>query len=118
MKKSIALSLALTLLASLSASAATRIVSDDHPAVQLFTDDSNYGYAYPASFEEPPIAAPVKYVPNEIIVKFRGNAAYTIGGQLKAKTSVRRLRLSNSLNELNRRHQVKTIKPLFKNFNK
>lgn len=59
-----------------------------------------------------------KFVPNEIIVKFSGATADTIGKQLEIDISTRGLKLSKDLDELNARYRVTRITPLFKNFEK
>jgi len=59
---------------------------------------------------------PAEYVPNEIIVKFRGTVANTVEEQLELKGRSSELNLSQDLDELNARYRVRKIKPLFKNF--
>ena len=59
-----------------------------------------------------------KFVPNEIIVKFSGATANTIGKQLEIDISTRGLKLPKDLDELNARYRVTRITPLFKNFEK
>jgi len=59
---------------------------------------------------------PIQYVPNEILVKFRRNAATAIEEQLELKRTTNQLVLSQDLDELNARYHVKKIKPIFKNF--
>jgi hypothetical protein len=58
------------------------------------------------------------HVPNEIVIKFSGTAAVSLEEQLKTDLSPGRLTLSPDLDELNREYKVKSIKPLFKDFNK
>jgi len=70
-----------------------------------------------ATRQSSPTASP-RYVPNEIIVKFREKIAEAVEKQLEFNTLPRGLKLSTNLNELNTRYQTKRIKPLFKNFNK
>jgi len=59
---------------------------------------------------------PDKYVPNEIIVKFRGNAADAVEKGLAKGMSAKGLKLSDSLDELNKRYRLKKAKCLVKNF--
>ena len=59
---------------------------------------------------------PVRYAPNQIIVKFRDTTANLIEKQLVSKNSTNGLQLSSNLNELKARYRAKRFKPLFKNF--
>jgi len=54
------------------------------------------------------------YVPNEIIVKFRENAANTIEKQIDSPISI--LNSSSKLAQFHTKHRVKQISPLVKNF--
>ncbi len=60
--------------------------------------------------------SPEGYVPNEIIVKFRGNVAETVQTGLANGGSANGLKLSDSLDELNKRYKLKKAKCLVKNF--
>jgi subtilisin family serine protease len=68
----------------------------------------------PASAATSPI--PNQYVPNEIIVKFRAGAADEVEMHLAKSGSARDLKLSRSLDELNKKYRLKKAKCLFKNF--
>jgi thermitase len=57
-----------------------------------------------------------KYVPNEIIVKFREKTAETVAGEVYKKVAAKDMRLSSSLDRLDRQYKVKELKPVFKNF--
>jgi subtilisin family serine protease len=57
-----------------------------------------------------------KYVPNEILVKFRKPVADGLEEQLLERKAVRALTLSPSLDALNYEHYVADIKPVIKNF--
>ncbi|MEE9369934.1 MAG: S8 family serine peptidase, partial [Sedimentisphaerales bacterium] len=59
---------------------------------------------------------PQKYVPNEIIIKFRETVADSVEEQLRSKAPATQLTLSQDLDQLNARYAVREIKPLFKNF--
>ncbi len=59
---------------------------------------------------------PDEYVPNEIIVKFRGNAADAIERGLRKGGSVKELKVSDSLDDLNKKYRLKKTNRLFKNF--
>ncbi|MDD5680981.1 MAG: S8 family serine peptidase, partial [Candidatus Omnitrophica bacterium] len=60
-----------------------------------------------------------RYVPNEIIVKFKADAADTLereiirGGEITSPVQI-----SPSIDKLNEKHKVKKINPVFKNFKK
>lgn len=62
--------------------------------------------------------APGRYVPNQIIVKFRVPAADTLEQQLHLKNSFDELTVSPDLDLLNTRYGLKDIEPLCKNFRK
>ena len=57
-----------------------------------------------------------KYVPNEIIVKFRRNVADVVREQLRYESSARQLKLSRELDKLIAQYRVRQIKPFFKHF--
>ncbi|MHC4754236.1 MAG: S8 family serine peptidase, partial [Planctomycetota bacterium] len=59
-----------------------------------------------------------QYVPNEIIIKFKKPAADIIEGGMFAGKQVRSLKLSDSLDELHKKYQVRSAKALFGNFRK
>jgi subtilisin family serine protease len=59
---------------------------------------------------------PEGYVENEIIVKFRGNVAEAVQTGLANGGPAKGLKLSNSLDELNKRYKLKKAKCLVKNF--
>ncbi len=59
---------------------------------------------------------PLEYVPNEIIVKFRRNAADIIEMSLAEGVSASEQEISASLDKLNKRYKLKMARPLFKNF--
>ena len=63
-----------------------------------------------------PPPEPKSYVPNEIIVKFNETAASAAQKQLKAKVPARNLKLSKSLDELNKKYRIKKLAPVIKNF--
>ncbi|MHC4068612.1 MAG: S8 family serine peptidase [Planctomycetota bacterium] len=63
-----------------------------------------------------PLPAPKSYVPNEIIIKFNENAASAAEQQLKVKIPARNLKLSKTLDRLNKKYRAKNLTPLFKNF--
>ncbi|UCF43334.1 MAG: S8 family serine peptidase [Planctomycetota bacterium] len=65
---------------------------------------------------EPGRAERPEYVENEIIVKFRGNAADAVETGLAKGGSAKGLKLSDSLDELNKRYKLKKAKCLAKNF--
>ena len=67
-------------------------------------------------FLTPVIAAEVtgSYVPNEIIVKFRENAANTIEKQIDSPIGI--LNSSPKLAQFHTNHRVRQINPLVKNF--
>ncbi len=57
-----------------------------------------------------------KYVPDEIIVKLRATVSNIAEEQPQLKHSHLTLKLSKRLDELNEKHWVKRIEPLFKSF--
>jgi hypothetical protein len=59
---------------------------------------------------------PEEYVPNEIIVKFRANAAGAFKRGLAKGGLAKGLKLTDSLDELNKRYKLKKAKCLVKNF--
>lgn len=79
-------------------------------------DDANGDYANSLIAEEPDGAARVEYVPNEIIVKFRENAADAIEVAMVEGASVSELDFPDSLDRLNKKYRLRNIKALFKNF--
>ncbi|MHC4545546.1 MAG: S8 family serine peptidase, partial [Planctomycetota bacterium] len=72
----------------------------------------------PPVVEEATHTVPLKYVPNEIIVKFRANVVDTIEMRLTEGTLVGETELSDSLDALNNKYKLKSAKPVFKNFKK
>jgi hypothetical protein len=58
------------------------------------------------------------HVPNEIIVKFRRNAAASIEKSLAESTTGSNLVLIDSLGELNKKYSIREAQSLFKNFRK
>jgi subtilisin family serine protease len=73
-----------------------------------------------AAAEPAPAAARLvsgKHVPNEIIVKFRPDVAASIEKRLEESGSASNPELTNSLDELNKIYRIRSIQPLFKNFN-
>ena len=56
------------------------------------------------------------YLPNEIIVKFKGAVAETLKKEMSAGFGGRQLELSDSLNKLNSKFHLRDVKALFKNF--
>ncbi len=65
---------------------------------------------------EPGLGERPGYVENEIIVKFRGGAAEAVQTGLAKGGSAKGLKLSDSLDELNKRYKLKKAKCLVKNF--
>ena len=61
---------------------------------------------------------PVRYVPNQIIVKFRRKVANTIETRLARGETVEKIGLSNSLDSLHKKYRVTETRPVFKNFKK
>ncbi|MHC4575195.1 MAG: S8 family serine peptidase, partial [Planctomycetota bacterium] len=61
---------------------------------------------------------PGDYAPNEILIKFRQPVASALEQQLGLKLSVDKFKLSVGLDELNARHRLKKIQPVFKDFKK
>ena len=61
-----------------------------------------------------------KYAPNEIIVKFKKEAADTLEREItvKEKAAPAGIKISASTDNLNKKHKVKTIEPIFKKFKK
>ncbi|MHC4720640.1 MAG: S8 family peptidase, partial [Planctomycetota bacterium] len=57
-----------------------------------------------------------RYVPNQIIVKFRAGTAGAVEMHLAKSGSARDLKLSLSLDELNKKYRLRNAKCLFKNF--
>ena len=57
------------------------------------------------------------YKENEIIVKFKKPVSDILGQQLAGKSSLKNLRLTKSISNLNSKHRVKSIEPVFKDFN-
>ena len=78
----------------------------------------NDAYANSLIVEEPDGTAPVDYVPNEIIVKFRENVADSIEMMLVEGASWSELELPNSLDMLNNKYRLRNVKALFKDFKK
>ena len=56
------------------------------------------------------------YVPDEIIVKFKNNAAKTLEEKILAGSDAAQLELSGSLDKLNKKFRLHNVKPVFKNF--
>ncbi len=56
------------------------------------------------------------YVPDEIIVKFKNNAAITLEEKILTGSGVAQLELSGSLDKLNKKFRLRNVKPVFKNF--
>ncbi len=69
---------------------------------------------WPASAASSPI--PNRYVPNEIIVKFRAGTADAVEMHLAKSGPAEDLKLSPSLDELNKKYRLKKATCLFKNF--
>jgi len=63
-----------------------------------------------------PLSASNEYVPNEIIVKFNEKTASAAEKQLKAKTPTRNLKLSKTLDKLNKKYRIRKLAPIIKNF--
>ena len=61
---------------------------------------------------------PIRYVPNQIIVKFRRNIANTIETRLAKGETIEKIGLSNSLDKLHKKYRVTETDALFKNFRK
>jgi len=76
----------------------------------------NFALFLPILVFTPVVAAdiPEGYAPNEIIIKFRENAANTIEKQLNNPIGI--LNLSPHLTQLNTKYRVRQINPLLKNF--
>ncbi len=70
---------------------------------------------YPA-IEEPNHTGRPEYVENEIIIKYHGNAAEAIEMGLAKGRAAHELKLSDSLDKLNKKYKLRKAKPLFKNF--
>ena len=58
----------------------------------------------------------LRYVPDEIIVKFKEGAAKKVDEQLSKRISAKDLKVSASIDKLKELHGVKDIKPVFKDF--
>jgi len=56
------------------------------------------------------------YVPNEIIVKFKGQASETLAKEMSSAVKTKRLTLPGSIDKLNTKFGLKNIKPLFRDF--
>ena len=56
------------------------------------------------------------YVADEIIVKFKEDAANTVAEELKLKKSVKDVKINASIDILNKKYGIKELKPVFKNF--
>jgi len=56
------------------------------------------------------------YVSDEIIVKFKNNAAITLEEKILTGSGVAQLELSGSLDKLNKKFRLRNVKPVFKNF--
>jgi len=78
--------------------------------------EENLPDANEPAFEEPNHAERPEYVENEIIVKFRGNSADAIETGVTKGIAAHELRLSASLDKLNKKYKLKKARPLFKNF--
>ncbi|MHC4474051.1 MAG: S8 family serine peptidase [Planctomycetota bacterium] len=61
-------------------------------------------------------ADPVRYVPDEVIVKFRQAAADKLHQQLNLDASPGKLALSDELDQFNAKYRIQDIEPVFKNF--
>jgi subtilisin family serine protease len=73
----------------------------------------------PAALAPAAVNAPAGgYVPNEIIVKFRGTAADSLQEQLPFADSAKGLSFSPDLDRLNAKYRVGKIRPLCRNFRK
>ena len=57
-----------------------------------------------------------EYIPGELIIKFRPAAADALEKQLRGAKTPDRLNLSRRLDELNAKHRLHSIKPVFKDF--
>ena len=60
--------------------------------------------------------APIEYVPNEIIVKFRKEAATNIEKAVSAGKGANDAQFSSSLDKLHKKYRLKHTRPLFKDF--
>jgi subtilisin family serine protease len=56
------------------------------------------------------------YVPGQMIVKFRKRVADLLEAQLTEVEKTKKLPVSGSLNNLNKKHKLKKIRPLFRDF--
>ncbi|MHC4758058.1 MAG: S8 family serine peptidase, partial [Planctomycetota bacterium] len=63
-----------------------------------------------------PVSLKPNYVPNEIILKLKKTLADKIGESLSQGRLVQDITLSDSLDKLNNKYRLKSVKPLFKNF--
>ncbi len=59
-----------------------------------------------------------RYASNEIIVKFRENAAGLLETQITEGVSAEEVKISDSLDRLNKKYRIQKTEPLFKNFKK
>ena len=62
------------------------------------------------------IFADLRYVPNEIIVKFKKAAAARLESSIKTGVRPEQLKLSETLDKINRKYRVRKIKSIFPNF--
>ena len=83
----------------------------------LYVDkNANDKYANLAISKEPDGDVQVEYVPNQIIMKFRGSVADAIETALVQGAAYSNTQLPNSLDRLNKKYKLKDFKPLFKGF--
>ncbi len=61
---------------------------------------------------------PVRYAPNQIIVKFHRNVTNILEIKLSESAAISELKLSNSLDRLHKKYKVIETEPIFKNFKK
>jgi len=73
---------------------------------------------YPASPSAASAQPQPDYAQNQIIVKFRRPVTDTLEMSLSEATSASELKMSHSLDRLNKKYRLRKAKPLFKNFRK
>jgi len=95
--------------------------SNKNPAIQALIENiSSRNIIIPAADSDPPELSEhtraAKYVPNEIIVKFKSGLAEALKTQIATGLPPDRLMLSASLDRLNSKYRLRSAKALFKDF--
>jgi len=58
----------------------------------------------------------LRYVPDEIIIKYKEDSANIVEKELEVKVNAEDVRITGSLDNLNKKHKVQQIEPVFTNF--